>query len=62
MTLHEFWQCPTCKNRFWTLSPRPKLLCPGCLTRAVPISFKTYVQPDSKKSLATAFVSIDTPE
>jgi hypothetical protein len=43
--------------------PRTKFICPdACLTRAVPVSFTTYMKPDGTSPTAKAWISIDDPE
>lgn len=53
----EFWQCPQCRARFWTLQARDKLNCDSCSARAVPISMSSYMKPDGYKPSDRAYVS-----
>lgn len=55
----EYWQCPTCTNRYWTLTERDKYLCPACYTRCILIDRKAWLKPDNPRTLATAFVITD---
>jgi hypothetical protein len=55
----EYWQCPSCTNRYWTLSPRETFLCPVCFTRCTLSDRVTFTKKDSKRTFATAFVVTD---
>jgi hypothetical protein len=61
MMLAEFWQCPGCKDRYWTLYPRQRLICQQCHTRCVPSTFAIYCQPDSSIYRSTS-ISIFDPD
>lgn len=59
----EFWFCPECKHRFWTLPPRVLQACPHCQKDAlIPSTLNDFCRPDRERAFCDAYVSIDVPD
>lgn len=61
MKICDFWQCPQCKERTYTLYGRERYNCPECYARCICISLKTYGKPDYRGHDATARIDPGLP-
>jgi hypothetical protein len=57
---HSYWQCPSCKERFFTLYARDRYSCPECYTRCIKIGLKTFGRPDYRNG-GTAAIDPGVP-